>query len=167
MSLSGTSFSSWDTLKCFSPATPTVPNTFRSCIRNSCTIYLKGTRAAYLILKWHRLIVPFLCTCVSSVSVCIQVIVPDQQRSVALFGSVILRCDFSTSANLQDVLITWRFKSFCKDPVLEYYSTGMRILTSCPTSCTPFPLFVSLLLLLRNEARLEKYLTIFVCVRQF
>ena len=51
-------------------------------------------------------------------------IVPQAERSTLLFSSVILRCDYSTSANLQDVLVTWRFKSFCKDPVLEYYSTG-------------------------------------------
>lgn len=60
------------------------------------------------------------------VSLCVQVIVPQQERSTALFASVILRCDFSTSANLQDVLVTWRFKSFCKDPVLEYYSTAYQ-----------------------------------------
>ncbi|XP_042349121.1 immunoglobulin-like domain-containing receptor 1 [Plectropomus leopardus] len=60
------------------------------------------------------------------VSVCIQVIVPQEQRSTALFASVTLRCDFSTSANLQDVLVTWRYKSFCKDPVLEYYSTAYQ-----------------------------------------
>ncbi|XP_035015191.1 immunoglobulin-like domain-containing receptor 1a isoform X2 [Hippoglossus stenolepis] len=60
------------------------------------------------------------------VSVCIQVIVAQQERSTALFASVILRCDYSTSANLQDVLVTWRFKSFCKDPVLEYYSTAYQ-----------------------------------------
>ncbi|XP_051235058.1 immunoglobulin-like domain-containing receptor 1 [Dicentrarchus labrax] len=60
------------------------------------------------------------------VSVCIQVIVPQQQRSTALFASVTLRCDYSTSANLQDVLVTWRYKSFCKDPVLEYYSTAYQ-----------------------------------------
>lgn len=59
-----------------------------------------------------------------AVSVCIQVNVPQQQRSTALFASVILRCDYSTSASLQDVLVTWKYKSFCKDPVLEYYSTG-------------------------------------------
>ncbi|XP_068455568.1 immunoglobulin-like domain-containing receptor 1 [Clinocottus analis] len=59
-------------------------------------------------------------------SLCIQVNVPQQERSTALFASVILRCDYSTSANLQDVLVTWRFKSFCKDPVLEYYSTGYQ-----------------------------------------
>lgn len=57
-------------------------------------------------------------------SVSIQVNVPDQQRSTALFASVIIRCDYSTSANLQEVLVTWKYKSFCKDPVLEYYSTG-------------------------------------------
>ncbi|KAM4630417.1 immunoglobulin-like domain-containing receptor 1 isoform 2-T2 [Polymixia lowei] len=57
---------------------------------------------------------------------CVQVNVPQQERSTALFASVILRCDFSTSANLQDVLVTWRFKSFCKDPVLEFYSTAYQ-----------------------------------------
>nr|XP_057937478.1 immunoglobulin-like domain-containing receptor 1b [Doryrhamphus excisus] len=56
----------------------------------------------------------------------IQVIVPESERSTTLFASVILRCDFSTSANPQDVLVTWRFKSFCKDPVLEYYSTSYQ-----------------------------------------
>ncbi|CAB1442683.1 unnamed protein product, partial [Pleuronectes platessa] len=56
----------------------------------------------------------------------IQVIVAETERSTTLFASVILHCDYSTSANLQDVLVTWRFKSFCKDPVLEYYSTGYQ-----------------------------------------
>ncbi|CAL8350923.1 unnamed protein product [Merluccius merluccius] len=56
----------------------------------------------------------------------IQVNVPQQERTTMLFASVILRCDYSTSANLQDVLLTWRFKSFCKDPVLEYYSTAYQ-----------------------------------------
>lgn len=66
-----------------------------------------------------------MCVCHPlAVSVCIQVNVPQQQRSTALFASVILRCDYSTSASLQDVLVTWKYKSFCKDPVLEYYSTG-------------------------------------------
>ncbi|KAG7275932.1 hypothetical protein CRUP_011382 [Coryphaenoides rupestris] len=49
-----------------------------------------------------------------------------------LFGSVILRCDYSTSANPQEVLVTWRYKSFCKDPVLEYYSTGQDPANDCP-----------------------------------
>uniref|UniRef100_A0AAQ6IDW1 Ig-like domain-containing protein n=1 Tax=Anabas testudineus TaxID=64144 RepID=A0AAQ6IDW1_ANATE len=56
----------------------------------------------------------------------IHVIVPETERSTTLFGSVILRCDYSTSANAQDVLVTWRYKSFCKDPVLDYYSTGYQ-----------------------------------------
>ncbi|XP_074522390.1 immunoglobulin-like domain-containing receptor 1 [Halichoeres trimaculatus] len=60
------------------------------------------------------------------VSVCIQVNVPQTERSTALFASVVLRCDYSTSANLQDVLVTWKYKSFCKDPVLEYYSTAYQ-----------------------------------------
>lgn len=50
--------------------------------------------------------------------------VPQTERRTMLFASVILRCDYSTSANPQDVLITWKYKSFCKDPVLDYYSTG-------------------------------------------
>lgn len=54
----------------------------------------------------------------------IQVIVAEAERRTTLFASVILRCDYSTSANPQEVLVTWRYKSFCKDPVLEYYSTG-------------------------------------------
>ncbi|XP_041662206.1 immunoglobulin-like domain-containing receptor 1 [Cheilinus undulatus] len=56
----------------------------------------------------------------------IQVTVSETERSTTLFASVILRCDFSTSANPQDVLVTWRYKSFCKDPVLEYYSTAYQ-----------------------------------------
>ncbi|KAM8856921.1 immunoglobulin-like domain-containing receptor 1b [Synchiropus picturatus] len=56
----------------------------------------------------------------------IQVIVPETERSTTLFGSVILRCDYTTSANLQNVRVTWKFKSFCKDPVLEYYSTAYQ-----------------------------------------
>jgi len=55
-----------------------------------------------------------------------------------LFASVTLRCDYSTSANTQDVLVTWRYKSFCLDPVLEYYSAGEgelniegRVLQNC------------------------------------
>ncbi|XP_074551630.1 immunoglobulin-like domain-containing receptor 1a [Halichoeres trimaculatus] len=56
----------------------------------------------------------------------IQVTVPEVERYITLFASVTLRCDYSTSANPQDVLVTWRYKSFCKDPVLEYYSTAYQ-----------------------------------------
>ncbi|KAJ8013254.1 hypothetical protein DPEC_G00051350 [Dallia pectoralis] len=56
----------------------------------------------------------------------IQVVVPQSERSTMLFASVTLRCDYSTSANAQEVLVTWRFKSFCKDPVLDYYSTAYQ-----------------------------------------
>ncbi|XP_037552738.1 immunoglobulin-like domain-containing receptor 1a [Nematolebias whitei] len=52
--------------------------------------------------------------------------VPETERSTALFANIILRCDYSTSASLQDVLVTWKFKSFCKDPVLDYYSTAYQ-----------------------------------------
>lgn len=57
---------------------------------------------------------------------CLQVTVPETERSTSLFGSVILRCDYSTSANPQEVLVSWKYKSFCKDPVLEYYSTAYQ-----------------------------------------
>lgn len=71
----------------------------------------------------------------------IQVIVPQTEFRTTLFASVILRCDYSTSANAQDVLVTWRFKSFCKDPVLEYYTTGEaaaeRTMRSCVWSVCP------------------------------
>uniref|UniRef100_A0A3B4V124 Immunoglobulin-like domain containing receptor 1a n=1 Tax=Seriola dumerili TaxID=41447 RepID=A0A3B4V124_SERDU len=75
---------------------------------------MRGLPAATLLLSLLK------------VAVCIQVIVPEQDRKTLLFASVILRCDYSTSANLQDVLVTWRYKSFCKDPVLEYYSTAYQ-----------------------------------------
>ncbi|KAM7014885.1 LOW QUALITY PROTEIN: immunoglobulin-like domain-containing receptor 1 [Tautogolabrus adspersus] len=75
---------------------------------------MRGLPAAILLLSLLK------------VSLCIQVNVPKQERSTALFASVTLRCDYSTSANLQDVLVTWRYKSFCKDPVLEYYSTAYQ-----------------------------------------
>uniref|UniRef100_A0A096LXK2 Immunoglobulin-like domain containing receptor 1a n=1 Tax=Poecilia formosa TaxID=48698 RepID=A0A096LXK2_POEFO len=64
--------------------------------------------------------------CFSTESACIQVTVSETQRSTALFASVTLRCDYSTSANPNEVLVTWRYKSFCKDPVLEYYSTAYQ-----------------------------------------
>lgn len=65
-------------------------------------------------------------SCPSAALVCIQVIVPETTRSTTLFAAVTLRCDYSTSASIQDVLVTWKYKSFCKDPVLEYFSTGKR-----------------------------------------
>lgn len=56
----------------------------------------------------------------------IQVTVIETERRTTLFASVTLRCDYSTSASAQDVLVTWRYKSFCLDPVLEYYSTAYQ-----------------------------------------
>ncbi|KAM4597315.1 immunoglobulin-like domain-containing receptor 1a [Fundulus diaphanus] len=74
----------------------------------------------------RRLLAAVLLLSILKDSACIQVNVPETQRTTTLFASVILRCDYSTSANLQEVLVTWRFKSFCKDPVLEYYSTAYQ-----------------------------------------
>ncbi|XP_051235087.1 immunoglobulin-like domain-containing receptor 1 [Dicentrarchus labrax] len=72
------------------------------------------------------------------VSVCIQVIVPQQERSAALFDSVILHCDYYTSAHYDDVLVTWRYKSFCKEQENDstsYQSAlqfGRDPLNNCP-----------------------------------
>ncbi|XP_062865818.1 immunoglobulin-like domain-containing receptor 1a [Trichomycterus rosablanca] len=68
------------------------------------------------------LLLGFLPAEVSSV----QVTVPQTQYSTTLFATVTLRCEYSTSAPLQNVLVTWRFKSFCKDPVLDYYSAAYQ-----------------------------------------
>ncbi|XP_010144468.1 PREDICTED: immunoglobulin-like domain-containing receptor 1, partial [Buceros rhinoceros silvestris] len=52
--------------------------------------------------------------------------VQDVERYTTLFATVILKCDYSTSAQLQDVVVTWRFKSFCKDPIFDYYSASYQ-----------------------------------------
>ncbi|XP_043556961.1 immunoglobulin-like domain-containing receptor 1 isoform X1 [Chiloscyllium plagiosum] len=52
------------------------------------------------------------------------VTVQETQRVTMLFSSIALRCDYSTSSQSQDVVVTWRFKSFCKDPIMEYYSSS-------------------------------------------
>ncbi|NXN98063.1 ILDR1 protein, partial [Rhinopomastus cyanomelas] len=54
------------------------------------------------------------------------VTVQDAERYTTLFATVILKCDYSTSAQLQDVVVTWRFKSFCKDPIFDYYSVSYQ-----------------------------------------
>ncbi|KFQ98416.1 Immunoglobulin-like domain-containing receptor 1, partial [Nipponia nippon] len=54
------------------------------------------------------------------------VTVQDVERYTTLFATVILKCDYSTSAQLQDVVVTWRFKSFCKDPIFDYYSVSYQ-----------------------------------------
>ncbi|XP_067896959.1 immunoglobulin-like domain-containing receptor 1 [Heterodontus francisci] len=52
------------------------------------------------------------------------VTVQDTQRVTLLFSSVALKCEYSTSSPAQDVVVTWRFKTFCKDPIMEYYSSS-------------------------------------------
>ncbi|OXB62555.1 hypothetical protein ASZ78_014501, partial [Callipepla squamata] len=54
------------------------------------------------------------------------VTVQDTERYTTLFASITLKCDYSTSAQLQDVVVTWRFKSFCKDPIFDYYSVSYQ-----------------------------------------
>ncbi|XP_017265591.1 immunoglobulin-like domain-containing receptor 1b [Kryptolebias marmoratus] len=74
----------------------------------------------------NLILVAFLLLHLSTELRSIQVVVPETERRTMLFASVIIRCDYSTSANAQDVLVTWKYKSFCKDPVLEYYSTAYQ-----------------------------------------
>ncbi|NWX19407.1 ILDR1 protein, partial [Aegotheles bennettii] len=56
----------------------------------------------------------------------LMVTVQDVERYTTLFATVVLKCDYSTSAQLQDVVVTWRFKSFCKDPIFDYYSVSYQ-----------------------------------------
>ncbi|KAL0963519.1 hypothetical protein UPYG_G00307480 [Umbra pygmaea] len=64
----------------------------------------------------------FLLTDVLSV----QVVVPETERNTMLFAWITIGCDYSTSANSQNVIVTWRYKSFCMDPVLDYYSAAYQ-----------------------------------------
>ncbi|MCJ8747841.1 hypothetical protein PDJAM_G00158300 [Pangasius djambal] len=74
-----------------------------------------------------RLIVaPLLLSFLLSEVFSVQVTVPKTEYGTGLFVPITLRCDYSTSANLQSVLVTWLYKSFCKDPVLDYYSTAYQ-----------------------------------------
>ncbi|KAI7811445.1 immunoglobulin-like domain-containing receptor 1a [Triplophysa rosa] len=73
-----------------------------------------------------RMIIVLLLSFFSSGILSIQVTLTETERRTTLFASVTLRCDYSTSAQLQNVMVTWKFKSFCKDPVLEYYSTAYQ-----------------------------------------
>uniref|UniRef100_A0A8C8RBL7 Immunoglobulin like domain containing receptor 1 n=1 Tax=Pelusios castaneus TaxID=367368 RepID=A0A8C8RBL7_9SAUR len=71
----------------------------------------------------HRL-VPLVFSSAGCLS--LLVIVQDIKRYTTLFASVNIKCDYSTSAQLQDVVVTWRFKSFCKDPIFDYYSASYQ-----------------------------------------
>uniref|UniRef100_A0A8C6T6N9 Immunoglobulin-like domain containing receptor 1a n=1 Tax=Neogobius melanostomus TaxID=47308 RepID=A0A8C6T6N9_9GOBI len=74
--------------------------------------------------RGHGLVFISLCLCFLSVS--IQVLVPEVTRTTTLFASVTLRCDYSTSSNTQEVIVTWKYKSFCKDPILDLYSSAYQ-----------------------------------------
>ncbi|KAM5180152.1 immunoglobulin-like domain-containing receptor 1 isoform 1-T1 [Mantella aurantiaca] len=66
------------------------------------------------------------CTLLCSGCRALQVTVLDTERYAMLFSSIVLKCDYSTSALIQDVAVTWRFKSFCKDPIFDYYSASYQ-----------------------------------------
>lgn len=67
-----------------------------------------------------------LCTFLYTGCRALQVTVQDTERHAMLFSTIILKCDYSTSAQIQDVAVTWLYKSFCKDPIFEYYSASYQ-----------------------------------------
>ncbi|XP_075710773.1 immunoglobulin-like domain-containing receptor 1 [Rhinoderma darwinii] len=67
-----------------------------------------------------------LCWCLYTGCLALQVTVQDTERYAMLFSTIILKCEYSTSAQIQDVAVTWRYKSFCKDPIFEYYSASYQ-----------------------------------------
>ncbi|XP_064322683.1 immunoglobulin-like domain-containing receptor 1 [Phalacrocorax carbo] len=72
--------------------------------------------------RWALLLLAWLPAGCLSLLVTVQ----DVERYTTLFATVVLKCDYSTSAQLQDVVVTWRFKSFCKDPIFDYYSVSYQ-----------------------------------------
>ncbi|XP_033066938.1 immunoglobulin-like domain-containing receptor 1 isoform X5 [Trachypithecus francoisi] len=79
-------------------------------------------------MAWPKLSAPWLLLCTWLPAGCLSLLVTVQhtERYVTLFASIILKCDYTTSAQLQDVVVTWRFKSFCKDPIFDYYSASYQ-----------------------------------------
>ncbi|XP_013370563.1 PREDICTED: immunoglobulin-like domain-containing receptor 1 isoform X7 [Chinchilla lanigera] len=75
--------------------------------------------AAWAEFRWRLARTPAGC-------LSLLVTVQDTERYVTLFASVTLKCDYTTSAQLQDVVVTWRFKSFCKDPIFDYFSASYQ-----------------------------------------
>ncbi|XP_053311486.1 immunoglobulin-like domain-containing receptor 1 [Spea bombifrons] len=72
-------------------------------------------------------LLPFvLCTWLATGCLSALITVQDTEKHAMLFSTVILKCDYSTSAQIQDVLVTWLFKSFCKDPIFDYYSADYQ-----------------------------------------
>ncbi|XP_048350577.1 immunoglobulin-like domain-containing receptor 1 [Sphaerodactylus townsendi] len=76
--------------------------------------------------RWGQQVLLFGLTWLATGCFSLLVTVPDVERYTTLFASVTLRCDFSTSAQLQDVVVTWLYKSFCKDPIFDYYSVAYQ-----------------------------------------
>lgn len=46
----------------------------------------------------------------------VNVVCPVKRNVVILFQPVVLRCDYTTTAAVEP-LITWKYKSFCRDPI--------------------------------------------------
>lgn len=84
--------------------------------------YYSGTEVGHL---YHCLLL------LPSGCLSLLVTVQHTERYVTLFASITLKCDYTTSAQLQDVVVTWRFKSFCKDPIFDYFSA-----CEYPDSCS-------------------------------
>ncbi|XP_040278880.1 immunoglobulin-like domain-containing receptor 1 [Bufo bufo] len=74
----------------------------------------------------RRLLLLWLWSSLYTGCLSLQVTVQDTERYTMLFSNVILKCDYSTSAQVQDVTIKWVYKSFCKDPIFDYYSAAYQ-----------------------------------------
>lgn len=56
------------------------------------------------------------CFCFSEYAMAIPVQCPTKRYIVILFQPVTLQCNYQTSS-LQPPIITWRYKSYCRDPI--------------------------------------------------
>lgn len=81
-----------------------------------------GGRGAAMV----ALLLLLLCAWMPPGCLSLMVTVQDTERYTLLFSSIMLKCDYSTSALAADVTVTWRFKSFCKDPIFDYYSAAYQ-----------------------------------------
>lgn len=63
-------------------------------------------------VDYHRLTFSFLTGFTTGVNV----VCPVKRYVVILFQPVTLRCDFTTTSTVPP-LITWKYKSFCRDPI--------------------------------------------------
>lgn len=70
-----------------------------------------------------RLFVILIMFMVTGFSTGVNVVCPVKRYVVILFQPVTLRCDFTTTAQVPP-LITWKYKSFCRDPIQAALNPG-------------------------------------------